>query len=59
MVSFALVARHNIVFESDTVLEVLKGDEDNTEYPLSCDIVDVESSDDTISLVYVEGVILT
>ena len=46
MISFALVARHNIVFESDTVMEVLEGDEDDIELLSSCDTVDVESCDD-------------
>ena len=41
-----LGARHSIVFESNTVAEVVEGEEDNTEYLLSCDIADVESFDD-------------
>lgn len=45
ILSFVLVARHRIVFESDTVVELLEGEEDDTEYESSCDIVDVESFD--------------
>ena len=46
MISFSLVAKHNIVFESDTVVEVLEGDEVDTEWLSSCDIVNVELCDD-------------